>query len=165
MHVPHLRHKVVLALHHAVDHVVECQSSAGRIAHLRGWCRSRWVRRCLRIGTRCWCRRSRILPRRQQGSQENERQYQTKTYLHHRNLLGVDHANWNMMWTTAVESEGWPSLRAGLKRICSAARTAFSSRPCPRPRTTRTTRSFPLASKTTSRSTSPSIRLVRASSV
>src|SRR5215472_6078217 len=38
-------------------------------------------------------------------------------------------ASWKMMCTTAVESAGWPSRIAGLKLICSAARTADSSRP------------------------------------
>src|SRR5580693_6756185 len=70
-----------------------------------------------------------------------------------------------MMWTRAIESMGWPSCKAGLNLICSAAFTACSSSPYPNPCSTRITWTCPLDLNNTSRRTSPLIFCFRPSSV
>src|SRR5260370_2939699 len=69
----------------------------------------------------------------------------------------------NSIRTRAGESTGNPSRFAGLKCICFAVWIAASSRPWPRPLTTRVTCTWPDARKTTSSTTSPSILRVRPS--
>ena len=69
------------------------------------------------------------------------------------------------MRTRAGKSTGSPSRFAGLNLICCAARTADSSSPCPRPLTTRLIWIDPLARKTRSMTTSPSIFKLRPSAV
>src|SRR5208337_2379577 len=65
------------------------------------------------------------------------------------------YAIWNVMVTVVVLSTAWPLRVAGRKRICCATRLASSSRPWPRPCTTPSTITWPLAVNVTRNITSP----------
>ena len=89
VHVAHLRHEEVLALHDAVDNVVEGQSGRSSFLCDRG---AGSIARSRRLGRRG------ILSHGRENASHNYNEQQSQAKLNtHRNLLGVDHANWKMI--------------------------------------------------------------------
>src|SRR5258707_9580604 len=94
VHVTHLRHEEVLALHDPVENIIESgRGWRSRLRDLsgRGW-RTRW-RCCWIQGRLCRRRRRSLSDGREDIRQQNKNQCRARTNNSHRNLLGVDHAN------------------------------------------------------------------------